>query len=58
MKVWVSPLVVGIGLWVLLTGAPVHAKTGEDADTAELLIVLVKIGRDIPKDIGMRKPPS
>jgi hypothetical protein len=30
MKVRVSPHVVGIGLCSLLTGAPLHAKAGED----------------------------
>lgn len=47
MKLWVSPLVAGIALCVLLAGVPAFAKTGEEADTAELLIALVKIGRAI-----------
>lgn len=47
MRVRVSPLVAGIGLCALLAGLPVNAKTGEEADTAELLIALVKIGRAI-----------
>lgn len=41
MRVWVSPLVVGIGLCALPAGIPVTAKTGEETDTAELLIALV-----------------
>lgn len=47
MRVRVSPLVVGIVLCALLAGIPVNAKTGEEADTAELLITLVNIGRAI-----------
>lgn len=47
MRVRVSPLVAGIGVCALLAGLPVNAKTGEEADTAELLIALVKIGRAI-----------
>lgn len=41
MRVWVSPLVVGIGLCALLACIPVNAKSGEEADTPELFIALV-----------------
>lgn len=54
MKVRVSPLVVGIGLCAVLTGlstyanaGAAHAKTGDEAETAGLLITMVKIGRAI-----------
>jgi hypothetical protein len=41
VRVWVSPLVVGIGLCALLACIPVNAKSGEEADTPELFIALV-----------------
>lgn len=54
MKVRVSPLVTCICFCVLFTGLPAHAKigdaqakTGDEADTAEMLITMLKIGRAI-----------
>ena len=45
MKAYASPLILGIGLCAVLTGLSVQAKTGGEAETAELLIVLLRAGR-------------
>jgi hypothetical protein len=54
MRVRVSPLAAGIGLCAVLMGLPActkmdaaYAKTGDEAEIAELLITMVKIGRTI-----------
>ena len=47
MRVNVSRLIVGLGVCVVFAGLPVHAKTSDKAETAELLIVLLKAGRAV-----------
>lgn len=41
---------IGIGLCATLAGAPAHAGTGDEPETAELLIVLIKAGRAVVSD--------
>lgn len=47
MRVLVSVLSVGIMVGALLWGEAAHAKTTDEAETAELLIVLLKAGRAV-----------
>ncbi len=47
MKVGISSLIVGAGLCAMVMGVPSHAKAGDEAETAELLIALLKAGRAV-----------
>lgn len=47
MGIRVSPLLVGIGLCATLSGTPAQAGAGDEPETAELLIALIKVGRTV-----------
>lgn len=47
MKVRMSSLIVGAGLCALVIGMPSYARAGDEAETAELLIALLKSGRAV-----------
>jgi len=47
MKVRMSSLILGAGLCAMVAGMPSHAKAGDEAETADLLISLLKAGRAV-----------
>lgn len=47
MKVRMSSLIVGASLCAMVMTVPSHAKAGDEAETAELLIALLKAGRAV-----------
>lgn len=47
MKVRMSSLILGAGLCAMMVGMPSHARAGDEAETAELLIALLKAGRAV-----------
>lgn len=47
MKVRIPLLIVGAGLCALVAGMPSYARAGDEAETAELLIALLKAGRAV-----------
>jgi hypothetical protein len=47
MKVRMSSLILGAGLCAMVVGMPSHARAGDEAETAELLIALLKAGRAV-----------
>jgi Protein of unknown function (DUF3365) len=47
MRVRVSSLIVGVGLCAFMGSGSAHAKAGDEAELAELLIALLKAGRAV-----------
>jgi hypothetical protein len=47
MKVRIPSLILGAGLCAMVLGMSSHAKAGDEAETAELLIALLKAGRAV-----------
>lgn len=47
MKVWRTSLILGASLCAVVMGMPSHARAGDEAETAELLIALLKAGRAV-----------
>ena len=47
MKVGISSLILGAGLCAMALGMPSQARAGDEAETAELLIALLKAGRAV-----------
>ncbi|HKO31396.1 MAG TPA: hypothetical protein VJU54_09665, partial [Nitrospiraceae bacterium] len=47
MKVRMSSLILGAGLCAMVVGMHSHARAGDEAETAELLIALLKAGRAV-----------
>ena len=47
MKVRMPSLILGATFCVLVAGMPSHARAGDEAETAELLIALIKAGRAV-----------
>ena len=47
MRVLMSIVALGVGLWTTIAVAPAYAKAGVETETAELLITLLKAGRSI-----------
>jgi hypothetical protein len=47
MKVRMSSLIVGASICAMVMAVPSHAKAGDEAETAELLIALLKAGRAV-----------
>jgi hypothetical protein len=47
MRVWVSSLIMGAGLYAVIGDGLTHAKTGDEGELAELLIALLKAGRAV-----------
>lgn len=50
MKVKITALILGAGLCVTLLGMPASVRAGDEAETAELLIDLLKAGRAVVSD--------
>jgi hypothetical protein len=53
MRVWISIVALGVGLWTAIAASAAYAKTGVETETADLLIVLLKAGRSI---VSERQP--
>ncbi len=47
MKVGITSLMLGAGLCAMVIAMPAQAKAGDEAETAELLIALLKAGRSV-----------
>ncbi|TKS61911.1 MAG: hypothetical protein EWM72_00036 [Nitrospira sp.] len=47
MKVRMSSLILGAALCAMVAGMPSHARAGDETETAELLIALIKAGRAV-----------
>src|SRR3989304_145401 len=47
MKVRISSLILGAALCAMVAGIPPHARAGDETETAELLIALIKAGRAV-----------
>jgi hypothetical protein len=47
MKVRIPSLILGAGLCAMVMGIPSYARAGDEAETAELLIALLKAGRAV-----------
>ena len=47
MKVRISSLILGAGLCAMVLGMSSHARAGDEAETADLLIALLKAGRAV-----------
>jgi Protein of unknown function (DUF3365) len=47
MKVRIPSLILGAGLCAMVVGMPSYARAGDEAETAELLIALLKAGRAV-----------
>jgi len=59
LKVRMSSLVLGAACCALVVGMPAHGRVGDEAETAELLIALIKAGRSVVSEHqGLINDPS